>query len=130
MLPSLTQATRFGWAIPTSPSSKGQVPYTFTSDKNQKENLLPVNGQEVLRKIRELHLTSWNYMGHDPRQFRHYGPVAQEFFAAFGHDSLGTVGAATTIQLRGYGGNPDGCGPGVRATHVRVRNGKRNLEAD
>jgi len=77
---------------------EGQVPYTFTSDKNQKENFLPVNGQEVLRKIRELNLTSWNYMGHDPKQFRHYGPVAQEFFAAFGHDSLGTVGTATTIN--------------------------------
>ena len=30
--------------------------------------------------------------------FRHYGPVAQEFFAAFGHDGVGTVGTPTTIN--------------------------------
>jgi hypothetical protein len=74
------------------------VPYTFTSDKNTKENFRPVDGEEVLRKIGGLSLTSWNYIGHDPEQFRHYGPVAQEFFAAFGHDGVGTVGTPTTIN--------------------------------
>jgi hypothetical protein len=77
---------------------EGQVPYTFTSDKNQKENFQPVDSEEVLRKISDLNLTSWNYVGHDPQQFRHYGPVAQEFFAAFGHDAVGTIGAPTTIN--------------------------------
>jgi hypothetical protein len=77
---------------------EGQVPYTFTSDKNQKENFRPVDGEQVLRKIDGLSLTSWNYIGHDPKQFRHYGPVAQEFFAAFGHDGIGTVGTDTTIN--------------------------------
>jgi hypothetical protein len=52
----------------------------------------------VLRKIGGLSLTSWNYIGHDPEQFRHYGPVAQEFFAAFGYDGVGTVGTPTTIN--------------------------------
>jgi hypothetical protein len=74
------------------------VPYTFTSDRNKKENFRPVDGEEVLRKIGGLSLTSWNYIGHDPEQFRHYGPVAQEFFAAFGHDGVGTVGTPTTIN--------------------------------
>jgi hypothetical protein len=74
------------------------VPYTFTSDKNQKENFQPVEGEEVLRKIGGLSLTSWNYIGHDPKQFRHYGPVAQEFFSAFGHDAIGTIGTSTTIN--------------------------------
>jgi hypothetical protein len=77
---------------------EGQVPYTFTSDKNQKENFESVDGEAVLRKIGGLNLTSWNYIGHDPQQFRHYGPVAQEFFAAFGHDAIGTVGTPTTIN--------------------------------
>src|SRR2546425_11373397 len=36
-------------------------------------------------------------MGKHPRQPRHYGPVAQEFFAAFGHDGIGTIGTPTTI---------------------------------
>jgi hypothetical protein len=77
---------------------EGQVAYTFPSDKNQKENFQPVDGEEVLRKIRGFNLTSWNYIGHDPKEFRHYGPVAQEFFAAFGHDGIGTAGSPTTIN--------------------------------
>ena len=76
---------------------EGQVGFTASSDRYQKENLLPVNGEEVLAKIRDLRLTSWNFVGHDPKQFRHYGPMAQDFFAAFGHDSLGTIGTDTTI---------------------------------
>jgi hypothetical protein len=59
---------------------EGQVPYTFTSDKNQKESFHSVDGEEVLRKI------------------GHYGPVAQEFFDAFGHDGVGVVGTPTTIN--------------------------------
>jgi hypothetical protein len=31
------------------------------------------------------------------KQFRHYGPVAQNFFAAFGDDGEGTIGSPTTI---------------------------------
>src|SRR5262249_694268 len=54
-------------------------------------------GEEVLRKIRRLSLTSWNYIGQEPTQFRHYGPAAQDFFAAFGNDGIGTVGTPTTI---------------------------------
>ena len=41
---------------------------------------------------------SWNYKGHDSSQFRHYGPTAQEFFAAFGDDGFGVVGTKTTIN--------------------------------
>jgi Chaperone of endosialidase len=76
---------------------EGQVDFTFTSDKHKKENFQPVDGEEVLRKLRGLTVTSWNYIGHDPTQFRHYGPMGQEFFAAFGHDGIGTIGSPTTI---------------------------------
>jgi hypothetical protein len=77
---------------------EGQVAFTWPSDRNQKENFRPVDGETVLEKIGSLTLTSWNYIGHDPKQFRHYGPVAQEFFAAFGHDGIGTIGSPTTIN--------------------------------
>ena len=50
------------------------------------------------RKIGGLGLTSWNYIGHDPKEFRHYGPMAQEFYAAFGNDGVGTIGTQTTIN--------------------------------
>lgn len=52
----------------------------------------------MLRKIQGLSLTSWNYIGHDPKQFRHYGTMAQEFFAVFGNDGVGTIGTPTTIN--------------------------------
>jgi hypothetical protein len=77
---------------------EGQVPYTLISDRNQKENFQPVDGEQVLRKIGGLSLTSWNYIGQNAEQFRHYGPVAQEFFAVFGHDGVGTIGTDKTIN--------------------------------
>jgi hypothetical protein len=77
---------------------EGQVAYTFTSDKTKKENFQPVDGEQVLKKIRGFELTSWNFIGHDPKEFRHYGPMAQDFFAAFGHDSVGQIGTETTIN--------------------------------
>jgi hypothetical protein len=55
-------------------------------------------GEEVLKKLRALSLTSWNFTGHDPEKFRHYGPMAQKFFAAFGNDGIGTIGTPTTIN--------------------------------
>jgi trimeric autotransporter adhesin len=107
---NLSNATAIGYGAIVNASDKirlgnttvtvieGQVAYTFTSDRNQKENFQPVDGELVLRKISGLNLASWNYIGHDPTQFRHYGPVAQEFFAAFGHDAVGTIGTDKTIN--------------------------------
>ena len=77
---------------------EGQVAFTFTSDANQKENFLAVDGEQTRERISEMPLGSWNYKGHDPQQFRHYGPTAQEFFAAFGDDGFGTIGTETTIN--------------------------------
>jgi hypothetical protein len=77
---------------------QGQVAFTASSDKTQKENFQPVDGEEVLGKIRGFELSSWNFIGHDPKEFRHYGPMAQDFFAAFGHDGVGQIGSETTIN--------------------------------
>ncbi len=106
----LTNATAIGAFAVVNASNKvrigdtgvnrieGQVSFTSVSDRNQKENFKPVDGEEVLEKIREIPVQSWNYIGHDPKEFRHYGPVAQDFFAALGHDDIGTVGTSTTIN--------------------------------
>jgi hypothetical protein len=67
------------------------------SDVRRKENFLPVDGEAVLGKIGGFRLTTWNYKGEDARSYRHYGPMAQDFYAAFGQDSMGTVGTDTTI---------------------------------
>ena len=77
---------------------EGQVAFTASSDKTKKENFEPVDGEEVLGKIRGFELTSWNFIGHDPKEFRHYGPMAQDFFAAFGQDGVGQIGTETTIN--------------------------------
>ena len=96
----LNNATAIGYGALANASNKvrignnivtvieGAVGFTASSDRTKKENFQPVDGAEVLRKIREFKLTSWNYIGHDPKQFRHYGPMAQDFYAAFGHDAL------------------------------------------
>ena len=84
---------------------EGQVLFTNVSDKTQKENFQPVDGEEVLGKIRCFDLSSWNFIGHDPKKFRHYGPMAQVFFAVFGHDGLGQIGSRTTINSGGLGGD-------------------------
>jgi hypothetical protein len=55
-------------------------------------------GEALLGKIRGFELSSWNFIGHDPKKFHHYGPMAQDFFLAFGHDGLGQIGSETTIN--------------------------------
>jgi trimeric autotransporter adhesin len=106
----LTNATAIGAGAVVDASNKirlgndavtvieGQVALTSVSDKTKKENFQPVDGEAVLGKIRGLALSSWNFIGHDPQQFRHYGPMAQDFFAAFGHDGVGQIGSETTIN--------------------------------
>jgi hypothetical protein len=107
---NLVNATAIGFRTLVNASNKirlgntavtvieGQVPFTSSSDKTKKENFRPVDGEAVLGKIRGLALTSWNFIGHDPKAFRHYGPMAQDFFAAFGHDDVGQIGSETTIN--------------------------------
>ena len=106
----LTNATAIGHGAVVDASNKvrignssvtvieGQVAYTFSSDRNKKENFQPVDGEEVLRKIRQFNLTSWNYIGQDAKTLRHYGPMAQDFYEAFGHDAIGTVGTPKTLN--------------------------------
>ena len=79
-------------------TATGVISVSQADLKTKKENFRPVDGEEVLRKIRGFELTSWNFIGHDPKEFRHYGPMAQDFFAAFGHDGVGQIGTETTIN--------------------------------
>jgi hypothetical protein len=83
---------------------EGQVDFSFSSDQTRKENFQPVDGEAVLRKLRGLNVTSWNYIGHDPKAFRHYGPMGQDFFAAFGHDGIGSIGTPTTLTAADMAG--------------------------
>ncbi len=57
--------------------------WVSVSDANAKENFTPVDSQEILARVAELPVTTWNYTAEDP-SVRHMGPVAQDFHAAFG----------------------------------------------
>lgn len=71
---------------------------SITSDRRKKENFEPVKGEVFLSKIDTMQLSSWNYKGQDAKTFRHYGPMAQDFYKAFGKDSYGKIGNDTTIS--------------------------------
>lgn len=78
--------------------------WSTISDKKRKENFAPVNGEEFLNKINKFDLMSWNYKGQDAKAFRHYGPMAQDFYNAFGKDAYGTIGNDTTINQADFEG--------------------------
>jgi len=56
--------------------------FVSASDRSLKENFLPVNSAAVLEKVVALPIAQWNYRA-DPES-RHLGPMAQDFYAAFG----------------------------------------------
>ncbi len=106
----LTNATAIGYNAVVSASNTIQlgdnnitaiyakVTITHSSDSTKKENFLKVNGEKVLEKFRKFRLTSWNFKGDNPLTQRHYGIMAQDFYSAFGHDAMGTIGNDTTVN--------------------------------
>jgi len=61
----------------------GDSAWSSASDRNLKENVAAVDGQEVLARLAQVPVTSWNYKSQDP-SIRHMGPMAQDFYSAFG----------------------------------------------
>jgi len=57
--------------------------WSSVSDRNLKENVASVDGQEVLARLAQVPITSWSYKSQDAAT-RHMGPMAQDFYAAFG----------------------------------------------
>jgi hypothetical protein len=53
------------------------------SDRNAKENFDPTDGQDILERLAAIEISTWNYKAQDSA-IRHMGPMAQDFFAAFG----------------------------------------------
>ncbi len=80
----------------------GANSWAALSDKRMKENFRTVNGEDFLMKISRIPLTTWNYIGQNLKTFRHYGPMAQDFFAAFGKDELGAIGCDTLINQQDF----------------------------
>jgi hypothetical protein len=67
------------------------------SDSTKKERFLLADAENMLVRLRDIRLGTWNYIGQRENAFRHYGPMAQDFYAAYGHDAYGTIGNDTTI---------------------------------
>ena len=61
----------------------GDTDWRAWCDRNLKRNFTPVDDRAMLEKLAQLPVTEWNLVSQDPT-FRHIGPVAQDFHAAFG----------------------------------------------
>jgi hypothetical protein len=57
--------------------------WTCSSDRSLKENFTDVDTREILAQLNQVPITRWNMKGQDPDVY-HFGPMAQDFYAAFG----------------------------------------------
>lgn len=56
--------------------------WTCASSRTLKENFQPVDGEDVLSRVRSVPVSTWSMIGADPK-VRHLGPVAEDFWRAF-----------------------------------------------
>jgi hypothetical protein len=57
--------------------------WSSLSDRNAKENFQGVDPEHVLEQVAQMPVSTWNYIG-ETEGIRHLGPMAQDFYAAFG----------------------------------------------
>jgi hypothetical protein len=72
----------------------GSGVFNCTSSRFTKENFESVNGEQLLLKLRDLPVSTWNYISEGARS-RHIGPTAEDFHAAF---NLGTSNTSIGVQ--------------------------------
>ncbi|HOY30933.1 MAG TPA: tail fiber domain-containing protein [Bacteroidales bacterium] len=61
----------------------GGSSWSSVSDSTLKRNIRPVDGKEILDKLVQVPISRWSYKAQDP-SIEHIGPMAQDFYAAFG----------------------------------------------
>jgi len=61
----------------------GGSAWSTLSDRNAKENFQAANGEAFLARLQQIPVLTWNYKSQDA-SIRHVGPMAQDFYAAFG----------------------------------------------
>jgi hypothetical protein len=61
----------------------GDTAWSSISDRNQKKNFQPVDGEAVLEKLAKMPVQAWNYTWEEDTNTPHLGPMAQDFKAAF-----------------------------------------------
>jgi len=57
--------------------------WASVSDRALKANVVAVGGADVLARLAQAPVSTWNYTSQAPST-RHMGPMAQDFYAAFG----------------------------------------------
>ncbi|QAY77680.1 tail fiber domain-containing protein [Sphingosinicella sp. BN140058] len=72
----------------------GSGVFNCTSSRTTKQNFVGVDGADILAKVRTMALSTWNYTSEGPG-VRHIGPMAEDFYAAFG---LGTGSTSIGVQ--------------------------------
>ncbi|MGA2680007.1 MAG: tail fiber domain-containing protein [Sedimentisphaerales bacterium] len=72
--------------------------WTNNSSRNLKENITPVDARQVLEKLVSVPVSTWNYKIEDQCN-RHVGPMAQDFYEAFGLNDSDT--SIATIDADG-----------------------------
>jgi len=86
------------WVILTSTGASLTAggAWVNNSDRNAKENFALVDGREVLARLAEVPVKTWNHKNESPL-VRHMGPMAQDLYAAFGlgssNKSIATIDA-------------------------------------
>jgi len=72
----------------------GSGVFNCTSSRTTKQNFMVVDGNDVLSRLRQVPISTWNYIS-EGDQSRHMGPMAEDFFSAF---KLGVSDKAIGIQ--------------------------------
>lgn len=72
----------------------GSGVFNCTSSRYTKQNFLAVSGEDVLARLRNVPVTTWNYIS-EGAQSKHMGPMAEDFYQAFG---LGTANTSIGVQ--------------------------------
>ena len=72
----------------------GSGVFNCTSSRTTKENFRLIDGNDVLARLRKIPVSSWNYIS-EGQQVRHMGPMAEDFYQAFG---LGTGNTSIGVQ--------------------------------
>jgi hypothetical protein len=85
--------------------------WSVLSDKNIKDNFKPIDEKKILRQLKQMPVTAWNYKFDPKRQY--IGPTAQDFKAAFGlgndDKSINSLDASgvTLAAVKGMGQEVD-----------------------
>ncbi len=77
--------------------------WSTISDSTKKEKFIHANTQKVLESIKQIPVGTWNYKDQEST-IRHWGIMAQDFYAHFGKDQYGTIGNDTTIATSDFDG--------------------------